>query len=642
MVFTSFSVHHGPSVYAHFPVIRYTVAAAYAGGIAPVLRSTLERVVTLLPGLREHFASCHGADLPVPHVFEHVGIELQNLTGAELRCVRAQGARIAEGDAVIPYEDERIGLEAGNLSLELIEGEGVPDVERRLRAFLRFAERQRLPVQDRAVVRAAEARDIPVIQVAGRVIQLGHGRHQQRMNATETTHTSIVGNTLAANKDYARRILLAAGLPVPLYERVHRERDAVVAAKRIGFPVVVKPNNRNMGVGVSVGVRRGREVREAFRRAREHDRSILVEKFIAGADYRMLVIDGKLEAAAKRVPAHVVGDGVHTIEELVARANEDPRRGGGQRSSWTRLELDDEAGRLLAELGYDRASTPRDGQSVPLKRVANTSAGGTAVDVTDEVHPENRWIAERAARAIGLDVAGVDLLVPDIRQPLRDQGGVICEVNSKPGIRKHLWPAEGRPRDVIGPILDMLFPSGSRSRIPIAVVTGSGDRAGVARMLADLLATDGATIGLAASDGVFIRGSRADGGELDGPSAARLLLLDPTVECAVLEVSPDEAYEHGLGYDWADACAVINDEPLESPDLVDALRLVVGSSRAHVVVSAEDQERYGLKPHPAARVWRVSAGLGEDSSSARSVLKATALALGFERRLANVSSALVS
>jgi cyanophycin synthetase len=355
------------------------------------------------------------------------------------------------------------------------------------------------------------------------------------------------------------------------------------------------------------------------------------------------VVDGKLVAAAKRVPARVVGDGTSTIEELVRIANLDPRRGAGQRSSWTRLELDEDSDRLLAGLGYDRGSVAREGETVYLRRIANTSAGGTAVDVTDEVHPENREIAERAAIAIGLDIAGVDLLVHDIAQPMRAQGGVICEINSRPGLRKHLWPAEGRPRDVIAPILDMLFPHGSRGRIPIAVVTGLGDTGGAARLLANLLAAGGSTVGLAARDGVFIDGRRADGGGMDGPAATRMLRLDPTVEVAVVEVSPAEARQHGLGYDWADVCAVINDGPVESEDLVEALRLVVAQARSHVVMSAEDEETYRLQTCPEARVRHVS----PDDRAPELYATALALCLGresgdLERRLAGAPVAPVS
>jgi len=511
------------------------------------------------------------------------------------------------------------------------------DRERRP-ASVQIAEQEQLPVQDMAILQAAQARDIPVLRIAGRLIQLGHGRYQQRLNGTETTHTNIVSNDLASNKDYARRIFRAFGLPVPRYERVQQKEEAVAAARRIGFPVVVKPNRGNMGEGVSVGMKTPQEVRDAFARTRGHGRSVLVEEVVDGADYRMLVINGKLVAAAKRIPAHVVGDGVHSVEELVRRANRDSRRGDRHLSTWTRLEFDDQSDQILAEHRYRRDSIPYEREIVYLRRVANTSAGGTSIDVTDQVHPENRLAAERAAMAIGLDIAGVDLLVRDISQPMGPQGGVICEINSRPGLRKHLWPAEGKARDVLGPIMDMLFPKGSPSRIPITVVTGLGDTRSVACMLADLLAADGTKVGLAADNGVFINGVRVDGGAVKGPAATRMLLLDPTVELAIIELPLSEVSLNGLGYDWADACAIVNDQPIEPGDLTRALNLVVSSARSHVVMRAEDAETHRLKPHPAAKLWSVS-GDGRDAAP-----YATALAqcLGrdradLERRLANLS-----
>lgn len=655
MRFKAFWVYRGPNVYSNRPVIRYQLHRVRAGDVSPDLHSSTESLLAILPGLREH--SCdvqallqrQGDDTEptrLLHLFEHLCMELQNLTGAELGCVRAQGIRITRDDAVINYEVEGIGLAAGRLSLELIESlvsaDSAPDFDGRLQAFIEFAMRRRLPAQDGAIVRAAEARDIPVIRIAGRLIQFGHGRNQQRMNATETTHTSVVSNDLAANKDYQRRVLRALGLPVPAYERVTQPKEAVAAAKRLGFPVVVKPNEGNMGLGVSIGMRTARDVREAFKRIRLLGRrSVLVEEYVAGTDYRMLVINGKLEAAARRTPAHVVGDGLRTIEELVLHANQDPRRGAGHRNSWSQIDFVDESDQLLAELGFNRTSIAAQGQIVYLKRIANTSAGGTAIDVTDQVHPENRDIAERAAMAIGLDVAGVDLLVPDIAQPMRAQRGVICEINSRPGIRKHLWPAEGPPRDVVGPIVEMLFPPGSRCRIPIAVVTGLGNTTGAARMLAELLAEDGSTVGLATPDGVFLNGRRADGGGMKGPMATRMLLLDRAVELAVIDLPLGEALRHGLGYDWADACAIINDRPIELPGLIDALSLVVASARSHVVMSAEDEARYHLKLHSGARVWRVGAR-DHTPADGNLALYAGALALCLGREAADIERRLGS
>lgn len=507
----------------------------------------------------------------------------------------------------------------------------------RPKARVRPTEPEALPAQDTAVLHAAEARDIPVIRIAGRIIQFGHGRNQRRMNGSETSHTNVISNDLASNKDYARRLFGALGLPVPKYERVYRKEDAIAAAERIGYPVVVKPNRSKMGNAVSVGMRTPQQVREAYERTRGFGRSVLVEEYVHGADYRMLVINGKLEAAARRVPAHVVGDGTHTVAELVRQANRDPRRAAGQDGSWTKIELDDQTDRLLAERHYRRDSIAYQGEIVYLKRVANTSAGGTAIDVTDQIHPENREIAERAAKAIGLDIAGVDLLVQDIKQPMRDQGGVICEINSRPGLRKHLWPAEGQPRDVIAPILDMLFPPGSSSRIPIAVVTGVGDTRSVACMLADLLAADGSTVGLAADNGVFIHGRRVDGGGVNGPAATRMLLLDPAVQVAVIEMPLSDALLHRPGYDWADSCAIVNDQPIQSPDLIRALSAVVGSARSHVVMAPGDQETYGLKLHPQARACHVNA-----DGPAPAVLQATALALCLGRQRGDIERRLAS
>ena len=638
------SIYHGPSIYSPRPVIRYTLGLAFPQTPRREFdRAFVDSLLISLPGLREHRdvcdapgmlerGRCDGEQASLHRLFEHLCIELQNLTGVELHCVRANGGGgIAVDDALVPYEDERVAIEAGRLALELmhsllpadppaVDSALSPvDCQRRVESFLQLAERRALSVQDRAIVRAAKARDIPVIRIAGRIVQFGHGRHQQRLSGTDTTRTNVVSNTLATNKDYARRVFGAVGLPVPSYERVYGQRAAVAAAKRIGFPVVVKPNQGNMGRGVSVGMKTAREVREAYKRAREFDRSVIVEQLVAGADYRLLVIDGELRAAAKRVPAHVVGDGVHTIEELVLQANSDPRRGAGQHNSWTRLEFDEQSDRLLAALGYKRDSVARDSEIVYLRRNANTSSGGTAIDVTDQVHPENRDIAVRAARSIGLDVAGVDLLVHDISLPMRAQGGVICEINSRPGIRKHLWPAEGRPRDVIAPILDMLFPPGRPSRIPIAAVTGTGCTTATAHLLAHVLSCDGSTVGLAARDGVFINGRRMDGGGLDGPWAIRMLLLDPAVEVAVVELSPADVLHNGLGYDWCDACAVIDGDEVDAPQLADAVRLVIDATRRSVVLSADDERCRALESSADARLWRISASGQPPAAAQRSV-----------------------
>ena len=602
----------GPNVYAQRPVLRFVLTGA--PGPAGVLDPA--PLFEALSDLRGHWEAClasqdRGENPGVlGHLFEHVCIELLGRADCQAWCVRnANSGRIGSREALIACEEPGgIGLDAARLAVELFEhiqpgsegGTGDDDppfnLDESLAAFVRSAQRAMLPVQDREIIRTARRLDIPVFRLVGRILQLGHGRHQQRLSATKTTHTNVVGNDIASNKDYSRRLLGEVGLPVPRFERVYRGRHAVEAARRIGYPVVVKPNNGSMGEGVTVGVKNRREVREAYRRAREHDRSILVEEFVEGNDYRMLVIDGGLVAAAWRVPGHVDGDGVHTVEQLVETVNSDPRRGTGPQQSWTRIEVDDQAKRLLAELGYDLQSIPEAGETVYLRRNANTSDGGTAVDVTDSVHPDNAEIAERAAKVIGLDIAGVDLLTRDISQSLWTHGGTICEVNSRPGIRKHMWPADGQPRDVATPIIRMLFPEGRPSRIPIAVVTGNGDTGTAARTLAHILAVNGHRIGLYAGRCVHVAGVRTASDALSAGEGARAILLDPDIDAAVLEIEPSEVLEHGLPCDALDVCLIVgpgggsagklSKESAESAS--DAIGVITRAARRAVLLADDD------------------------------------------------------
>lgn len=606
MKLISISTFVGPSIYAQHPVIHFAL-----DDLAPQVGPDAERQLpaglsSRLPGLLDpasqrsapgHVDRLSGQkSLPINHLFEHVCVELQNLAGANLACTQCSGVEhIGPREAVVAYEEAEVCIEAARAACDLLAC-GEPqdlDCAARIDALLVFAERKMLPVQDRALIETAKALDIPAMRLVGRIVTLGQGRFQQRLSATKTTHTSVVSNDLAANKDYARRILRDLGLPVPACERVYRRRQAVEAARRIGYPVVVKPNNGHMGAGVSVGMRNRREVNEAFRRARQFGRSVLVEEMIEGADYRMLVIDGKLCAAAKRVPGHVVGDGTLTIEELVAEVNSDPRRGTGPTHSWTRIKIDDQADRLIAELGYTRQSIPPEGEVVYLRRNANTSDGGTAVDVTDDVHPDNRDIAVRTAKIIGLDIAGVDFLTRDISTSMWENGGKVIEVNSRPGVRKHMWPAEGKPRDVTTPIIDMLFPAGRPGRIPIVAIVGTGSTDTAAQMLAHILTLGGHHVGLASNHHVFSAGRATDNTPLTAPAAARRVLLDPSVDVAVLQITLDDVLRHGLGCDAFDVAAIVNsrssaDANAPEPAALDAIRLIARTTRDVLLVSDAD------------------------------------------------------
>jgi cyanophycin synthetase len=588
-------VYAGPSVHSRHPAIRYALVARGASAAEFGLRD-LERLCKLLPDLRTHacFANEAGATHDVAHVFEHLCIELQNLAGGRLACVRA-GALLPQepGAATVPCEDAEVCAAAATLARDLLDGVPGGDAElaRRIDGFIAFGRETLLPVQDRALVQVARARDIPVTQLVGRFLALGQGRFQQRVSASSSTLTNSIASHLAANKTYTHRVLEAAGLPMARYVRVYNARAAVAAARRIGYPVVVKPNSESMGAAVSVGMKNRREVVAAYRRARKLTKSVIIEELVPGNDYRLLVIGGRLRAAARRVPGHVVGDGRSSVEELVAEVNRDPRRGDGHATSLTRIRLDDQADRLLAALGYTRSSVPRAGEVVYLRRNANLSDGGTSVDVTDQVHPDNRDVAERAARAIGLDIAGVDLLIGDISTSLWRNGGRICEVNSRPGLRSHLWPSQGEPRDVLTPLIDMLFPPGGQTRIPVLAVTGTGDTAATARLLAHLLGSAGHRVGLYARRRVWSGGRRVSREKVTGPVAARMILLDPDVDVAVLELRPRDVLRNGLGCDAITVTTVVSAPPSadgEARGTIEAIRVVAASTRDVVYVADGD------------------------------------------------------
>jgi cyanophycin synthetase len=618
----------GPNIFSAQPVNYYRISGLKKLRSTEIDSAARDQLLQLLPHLGEAPLSCEAAEffaakdaegrLPIGHAIEHVALALQNQAGTELTCARTDpSGPIDSRSAIVPFEELEVCEAAVALSFDLIERlvSTNPDSTRgaskkspntdefppRIESFLVTAARRMLPVQDRSFVRAARDRDVPTHRIAGRIVQLGQGVHQHRVSATKTTRTNVVSNDLAANKDFSRRILGRIGLPIPRYERVYRSRDALKAARQIGFPVVVKPNQGNMGQAVSVGMRTSGEVSAAYKRAREIDRSILVEELIDGDDFRVLVIDGQFCAASKRTPGHVVGDGVSSIEELVVKLNADPRRGSGPRSPWTRLEFDDQADRLLADLDMTRSSVPLEGETVYLRRNANTSDGGTAMDVTDSVHPENREIAVRAARAIGLDIAGVDFLTKDISRSMWRTGGVICEINSRPGLRKHMWPADGPARDIMTPIVDMLYPKGQPSRIPVVGILGIDRGAGrnTAQLLSHLLESSGRRVGLAVNHRVSINGAKSRTGRMNAPDAAQTILFDPDVDVAVLELTVNDVVRDGLGCDAFDVSLIVSKRS-EKPEasgpegqsipakVLDAIRVFARTTRRALVAEGDD------------------------------------------------------
>ena len=589
MKILSTNVYVGPNQYAHFPVIRHVIDLEILEEW-PTMRlgqAFIDGLLAALPGLHEH-----GCSYRVPggfvrrmtedegtwlgHVMEHVAIELQVVAGSDVTFgkTRSTGAP-GQYNMIFQYKQREVGLEAGRLARDLIlhllpddlkaqlgdEIDPEFDFDEEHDAFIRYAQRRELGPSTASLVNAARERDIPWLRLNDySLIQFGHGKYQKRIQATITSETRHIAVEIASDKDDANSLLYDLGLPVPEQELVYSEREALAAAHHIGFPVVVKPLDANHGRGVSINLNSDEEVVRAFAVARSQGsgNAVLVESFITGFDHRMLVIGGKLIAVAKRVPGHVVGDGEHTVEELVEIVNSDPRRGIGHEKVLTKIQLDLQAERLLDQKGYTRQTVLPEGEVLYLRSTANLSTGGTAIDLTDVVHPDNRDMAERAIQAIGLDVGGVDFLTDDITQSYKEIGGAIVEVNAAPGFRMHVAPSEGTPRDVAGPVIDMLFPPGTPRRIPIAAITGTNGKTTTARMVAHILKSTGHTVGMTSTDGVYIDGRLTVKGDMTGPTGAQMVLRDPSVDCAVMETARGGLLRSGMGYTRCDVGACLN------------------------------------------------------------------------------------
>ena len=632
------SVYIGPSLYAHFPVMRLRVdlGELEKWPTAQLGASFTDALLAELPGLAQHGCSYgepggflrrlhEGEGTWLGHVLEHVAIELQNEAGAHVSFGKTRdGGAPGVYDVVYEYEQEDVGTAAGELAISVLHhllprelqpadvaGERKPfDFAAARDAFIRFAQKRALGPSTASLVKAAEARDIPYLRLNNySLVQFGHGKLQKRIQATVTSETRHIAVAIASDKEETNRILSDLGLPVPRQIVVRNAGEAVRAARRIGTPVVVKPLDANHGRGVSIQLSDDDAITTAFGLAQEHSRTVIVESFITGFDHRMLVVNGELIAVAKRVPGHVVGDGAHTIAQLVELTNADPRRGIGHEKVLTRLEFDHQAERLLAGKGLTRETVPPAGELVYLRSTGNLSTGGTSVDVTDQVHPDNREMAVRAAKAIGLDVAGIDFLCSDIAESYKLTRGAICEVNAAPGFRMHVAPSEGTPRDAAGPVMDMLFPPGSPSRIPIAAITGTNGKTTTSRMLAHIFKLAGFHVGLATTDGVYIDGHLTVEGDMTGPMAAQMVLRDPSVDAAVLEAARGGLLRSGMGYFKHDVGAVLNVQSdhlglkgihtLE--DLAEVKRIIVEVAMDTAVLNADDELCLRMADYTQAR-----------------------------------------
>jgi len=569
-------VFRGPNYYSYDPSIRLLVdLGSLEHWPSNTVRGFNVALLEMLPGLKDHTCSVgrRGGFLErledgtwLGHVSEHVALELQRETGSHVYRGKTRSAgQPGRYNVIYGYSEEQVGLAAGKLAVRIVNHLVQPDPDFdflvELEALIRLAERRAFGPSTQAIIDEAAARDIPYMRLNQQsLVQLGQGAYQKRIRATMTSSTPALAVDIASDKKLTNQLLAAAGLPTPRSEVVRSEDEAVAAARRFGFPVVTKPLDGNHGRGVSLDVRTERDVRKGFKRARDEARHgiVVVESFVQGNDYRVLVIGGRMVAIAQRIPAHVTGDGKRTIAELVEATNQDPRRGIGHEKVLTKIKVDNAATELLKKQGYTLDDVPEEGAVVRLAATGNMSTGGISIDRTFEAHEENVEIAEEAARVVGLDVAGIDFLTPDISHPVRETGGAIIEVNAAPGFRMHTHPTEGEPQYVANPVIDLLFPKGAPSRIPIIAVTGSNGKTTTVRMIAHIFKSMGRRVGMTSTDGIYIDERLVKRADASGPRSSQMVLQNPRVDLAVFEIARGGILREGLGYERNDVAVVLN------------------------------------------------------------------------------------
>ncbi|MEB3342268.1 cyanophycin synthetase [Okeania sp.] len=535
-------------------------------------------LIETLPSLVEHYCSpgVKGGFLTrvekgtlMGHVVEHVALEFQQLAGMPVGFGRTRETSTPGiFQVVIEYENEKAGRYAARAAVRLCQSivdtgkYPLIELDQDLEDLKELKNKGSLGPSTEAIVKEAEARGIPWTQLAARfMIQFGYGVNQKRIQATLTNQTGILGVELACDKEGTKKILQDAGIPVPRGTVTRYLDELEDAIEEVGgYPIVIKPLDGNHGRGITIDVRNWQEAEPAYdlASAASKTKTVIVERYYTGKDHRVLVINGKVVAVSERVPAHVVGDGKSTIAELIEEINRDPQRGDGHDNVLTRITVDKSALAILVRQGYRMDSIPKPGEICFLRATANLSTGGIAVDRTDEIHPENAWLLSRAAKIIGLDIAGIDVVTEDISKPLREVDGVIIEVNAAPGFRMHVAPSSGLPRNVAGAVIDMLFPGLRNGRIPILAVTGTNGKTTTTRLLAHIMKQTGQVVGYTTTDGTYIGEYLAETGDNTGPQSASLILSDPTVEVAVLETARGGILRSGLGFSTCDVGIVLN------------------------------------------------------------------------------------
>jgi len=563
----------GPNIWANYPVLEAWIdLEEMKDTSSEMIPGFNERLMGWLPTMVEHRCSIGERGgffirlrrgTYMAHILEHVTLELQSLAGTPVGFGRARETN-TDGiyKVAIAYKEERLALVCLDKAFELIQAaihDKPFDVTKVVAELKEYAYDVCLGPSTRSIVDAAKSKSIPWRRLnEGSLVQLGYGVHQRRICTAETDSTSAIAESIAQDKELTRTLLRSIGIPTPEGRSVESAEDAWEAAEDIGLPVVVKPQYGNHGRGVATNLQSREQVMAAYNAAREEGRSIVVERHAPGDDYRMLVVGGKLVAAARREPAHVIGDGQSTVQKLIDKVNEDPRRSDGHSTSLSLIKIDAVALGVLLDQGMTPDTIPPVGKKVLIRRNANLSTGGTASDVTDQLHPDVARHAIEAARIVGLDIAGVDIVAQDISQPLQGQRGVIVEVNAGPGLRMHIEPSSGSPRPVGDAIIEMMFPAENNGRIPIISVTGVNGKTTTTRLIAHMVASAGKKVGMTCTDGIYVGGRRIDSGDCSGPQSARSVLMNPFVEAAVLETARGGILREGLGFDFCDVGIVTN------------------------------------------------------------------------------------
>lgn len=595
-----------------------TIDGFYEGLVA-ALPSLVEHFCS--PGMRGGFLSRIETGTMMGHIIEHVALELQTLAGMSVGFGRTR-----ETDdpgvyqVVFQYENEAAGRYAARAALRLcesiVETGSYPasEVQKDLEDLRELRAAAALGPSTEALVRAAQVRNIPWLELDVRnLLQFGYGVHQKRVQASLTSHSNILSVELACDKEATKRMLGNAGIPVPKGTVIYSLRELEDSLEYLGgYPIVIKPLDGNHGRGITLNINSWEQAEAAYDLARAVSDGVIVEHHYQGRDHRILVVNNKMVAVAERVPAHVVGNGVDTVERLVERENEDPRRGEGHDNLLTAIKLDRMSDKLLESQGFTLDTVLRENEICYLRATANLSTGGIAIDRTDEIHPETIWIAERAAQMLGLDVAGIDVVTTDISKTLAVADGVIVEVNAAPGLRMHVAPSQGVARNVGAPILDMLMPPDQPSRIPIVSITGTNGKTTTTRLTAHIFRQVYETVGFTTTDGIYIGNHLVEKGDTTGPQSARMILEDPTVEMAVLETARGGLLRSGLAFEQCDVGIVLNVAAdhlgigdINTIDQLAKLKAVVAESTAadgYTVLNADDERVAAMANQVQAKV----------------------------------------